>query len=67
MLQQKTTSSKRCRVGDNLYIQDDVDDATPEVGTDAPSYFNRMRVCFMALAIVGAAPLPGAPASGGHR
>ena len=41
----------------NLYLQDDDEDTAPEVGTDAPSCFNRMKVYFMALAIVGAAPL----------
>ena len=57
MLHQKTTSSKRRRLAENLYLQDDDEDTAPEVGTDAPSCFNRMKVYFMALAIVGAAPL----------
>ena len=61
MLHQKTTSSKRRRLTDNLYLQEDEEDTTPEVGTDAASYFNRMKVYFMALAVVGAAPLPSAP------
>ena len=62
MLHQKTHSAKRRRIGENLYLQDNEEGAEPEVGTDAPSYFNRMRVYFMALAIVGASPLPTAPA-----
>ena len=62
MLHQKTHSAKRRRIGENLYLQDNEESAEPEVG-DAPSYFNRMRVYFMALAIVGASPLPTAPAA----
>ena len=62
-LHQKTTSAKRRRLGENLYLQENEDSAEPEVGNDAPSYFNRMRVYFMALAIVGASPLPTAPAT----
>ncbi len=37
MLHQKTTSAKRRRLADNLYLQEDEEDATPEVGTDAAS------------------------------
>ena len=61
MLYQKTTTAKRRRLTDNLYLQEDEEDTTPEVGTDAASYFNRMKVYFMALAVVGAAPQPLAP------
>ena len=61
MLHQKTTSAKRRRLTDNLYLHEDEEDTTPEVGTDAASYFNRMKVYFMALAVVGAAPHPLAP------
>ena len=37
-LHQKTTSAKRRRLGENLYLQENEESAEPEVGTDAPSY-----------------------------
>ena len=44
-------------------MQDDDQDEDKEGGSDMAAYFGRMRIYFMCLAIVGAAPRQGAPGS----
>ena len=58
---QKTTPVKKRKVAEGLWAQDDTDDHDREGGTDMSSYFQRMRIYFMALAIVGASHRQGAP------
>eukprot|EP00435_Cladocopium_sp_Y103_P021555 s228_g5.t1 len=61
--QKSSVGSKRRRVGDNLYVQDSEEDSVLEGGTDLAAYFQRMRIYFMGLAVVGASPCRHAPAS----
>ena len=63
LVYQKTTPSKKRKLGTNLYMQDDDQDEDKEGGSDMAAYFGRMRIYFMCLAIVGAAPRQGAPGS----
>ena len=64
LLHQKSASGpKRRRITDNLWIQDDEDDAIPDGGHDLSAYFQRMRIYLHGLAVVGSAPLSTAPAT----
>ena len=61
--QKSSTAPKRRRLADGLYMHDDDEDKQPEGGNDIAAYFQRMRIYFMGLAIVGASPCGQTPAS----
>ena len=62
LLWQKTNPVKKRKLGENLYLAEDVDEHNRASASDGPTYLFNLKTYFMALAIAGASPLPVVPA-----
>ena len=61
LLWQKTNPVKKRKLGENLYLAEDADEHNRASASDGPTDLFNLKTYFMALAIVGASPLPVVP------